>query len=220
LPAFVPPSLSASLRILAVGLGAAALATLLASGPGTRLGLWDWRAGLGLLRYAAYLGIGASVVSLVALVIPPIRRGHARALLLALALGLVSLAPPVAFQRQARSVPAINDISTDAENKIQKDAYPDIRPIMLAVPPQKAFERALAAAQAMGWEIVARDPAAGRIEAVDTTFWFGFKDDVVVRVAAAPGGGSRVDVRSRSRVGRGDAGTNARRIRGFRERLS
>jgi len=210
------------LRLLALGLGAAALATLLASGPGARLGLWDWRAGLGLLRYAAYLGIGASVVSLVALVIPPIRRGHARALILALALGLASLAPPLMFQRQARAVPPINDITTETEyaGKAQRDAYPDIQPITLAEPPQKAFERALAAAQAMGWEIVARDPAAGRIEAVDTTFWFGFKDDVVVRVAAAPAGGSRIDVRSKSRVGRGDAGTNARRIRGFRERLS
>ena len=206
-------------RLLALGLGVAAAATLLASGPGTRLGLWDWRTGLGLLRYAAYLGIGAGAVSLVSLAIPSVRRGNAGALILALALGLLSLAPPLAFQRQARSVPAINDISTDARSKAQKDAYPDIAPIVLAEPKDKAFERALAAAQAMGWDIVARDPAAGRIEAVDTTFWFGFKDDVLVQVAAA-GGGSRVDVRSKSRVGRGDAGTNARRIRGFRERLS
>jgi uncharacterized protein (DUF1499 family) len=208
------------LRAIALVLAVSALLVLLASGPGARLGLWDWRAGLGLLRYAAYLGIGASVVSLVALVIPPIRRGHARTLILALALGLASLAPPLVFQRQARAVPPINDISTDAQNKVQKEAYPDIQPIVLAEPKEKAFERALAAAQAMGWEIVARDPAAGRIEAVDTTLWFGFKDDVVVRVAAAPAGGSRIDVRSKSRVGRGDAGTNARRIRGFRERLS
>jgi len=208
------------LRLLALGLGVAAVATLLASGPGTRLGLWDWRTGLGLLRYAAYLGIGACAVSLVSLALPPVRRGNAGTLILALALGLASLAPPLAFQRQARSVPPINDISTDAENKAQQQAYPDIKPIMLAEPKEKAFERALAAAQAMGWAIVARDPAAGRIEAVDTTLWFGFKDDVVVQVSAAAGGGSRVDVRSKSRVGRGDAGTNARRIRGFRERLS
>ena len=66
----------------------------------------------------------------------------------------------------------------------------------------------------MGWEIVASDPAAGRIEATDTTFWFGFKDDVVVRVAAAPDG-SRVDVRSLSRVGLSDVGTNAARIRKY-----
>jgi uncharacterized protein (DUF1499 family) len=205
------------LRVLALLLGAAALATLLASGPGARLGLWDWRLGLGLLRYAAYLGIAAAAVSVAGLLIP---RTRGKALVLALVLGLASLAPPLAFQRQARAVPPINDISTDADDKVQREAYPDIQPIVLAEPREKAFARALAAAQAMGWEIVARDPAAGRIEAVDTTLWFGFKDDVVVRVAAAAGGGSRIDVRSKSRVGRGDAGTNARRIRGFRERLS
>jgi uncharacterized protein (DUF1499 family) len=205
------------LRAIALVLSLSALLVLLASGPGARLGLWDWRLGLGLLRYAAYLGIAAAAVSLVGLVIPQTR---GKTLVLALVLGLASLAPPLMFQRQARSVPPINDISTDAENKAQQEAYPDIRPIVLADPKEKAFERALAAAQAMGWEIVARDPAAGRIEAVDTTLWFGFKDDVVVRVAAAPAGGSRIDVRSKSRVGRGDAGTNARRIRGFRERLS
>jgi uncharacterized protein (DUF1499 family) len=204
------------LRVLALLLGGAAIVTLLASGPGARLGLWDWRLGLGLLRYAAYLGIAAAAVSLVGLLIP---RTRGKTLVLALVLGLASLAPPLAFQRQARSVPPINDISTDARSKAQQQAYPDIKPIMLAEPKEKAFERALAAAQAMGWEIVTHDPAAGRIEAVDTTFWFGFKDDVLVQVAATSGG-SRVDVRSKSRVGRGDAGTNARRIRGFRERLS
>jgi uncharacterized protein (DUF1499 family) len=65
---------------------------------------------------------------------------------------------------------------------------------------------------------VAREPAAGRLEAVDSTAWFGFKDDVLVRVAEVPGG-SRIDVRSKSRVGRGDAGTNAKRIREFRAKL-
>ena len=207
------------LRAIALLLSIAALLVLLASGPGARLGLWDWRLGLGLLRYAAYLGIAAAAVSLAGLLIP---RTRGRTLVLALVLGLASLAPPLMFQRQARGVPPINDITTETQNasKAQRDAYPDIQPITLGEPPQKAFERALAAAQAMGWEIVARDPAAGRIEAVDTTLWFGFKDDVVVRVAAAPAGGSRIDVRSKSRVGRGDAGTNARRIRGFRERLS
>lgn len=169
--------------------------------------------------------MAAAAVSLVFLLIPRLRKGHAAVFTLAFILGLASLAPPLAFQRQARSVPPINDIRTDIENagataKAQREAYPDIQPIVLPVPPDAAFARAAAAAEAMGWEIVAREPAARRIEAVDTTFWFGFKDDVLVRVAPAPGGGSRIDVRSKSRVGRGDAGTNARRIRGFRERLS
>ena len=74
------------------------------------------------------------------------------------------------------------------------------------------------AARELGWEIAAAVSGEGRIEATDQTFWFGFKDDVVVRVRAADGG-SRVDVRSVSRVGRSDVGTNARRIRRFLQRV-
>ena len=72
--------------------------------------------------------------------------------------------------------------------------------------------------RALGWEIVASVPAEGRIEAIDTTLLFGFKDDVVIRVAA-DAAGSRVDIRSASRVGRSDFGTNARRVRAFIEKL-
>ena len=66
----------------------------------------------------------------------------------------------------------------------------------------------------MGWEIVATVPAEGRIEATDTSLLFGFKDDIVIRVAAQ-GAGSRVDARSVSRVGRSDFGVNAKRIRKY-----
>ena len=71
----------------------------------------------------------------------------------------------------------------------------------------------------MGWELVDEEAAAGRIEATATTFWFGFEDDVVVRIRPADGG-SRVDVRSVSRVGRGDVGANARRIRAYVQHLT
>ena len=87
-------------------------------------------------------------------------------------------------------------------------------PLHLDVAPAQAFDRALTAARAMGWEIVASDPAQGRIEGTATTFWFGFKDDIVVRVGA-DGSGSRVDVRSLSRIGKSDVGANARRIRDY-----
>ena len=203
------------LRILAVALGTVALAALLASGPGTRLGLWDWRAGLGLLRYAAYLGIAAAVLSTAGLLVA---RYRGAILLLSLALGIAAAAPPLYFQWQARSFPPINDIATDAESPEQREAYPDVGPILMKEGREKAFARASAAADALGWEIVAREPAAGRIEAVATTPWFGFEDDVLVRVAEVPGG-SRIDVRSKSRVGRGDAGTNAKRIREFLAKL-
>jgi len=87
------------------------------------------------------------------------------------------------------------------------------------VPPPVAFSRALEAAERMGWTLVANNPAEGRIEATDTTFWYGFKDDIVIRVTPA-GAGSRVDVRSVSRVGRSDIGTNARRVRRYLAKLA
>jgi uncharacterized protein (DUF1499 family) len=71
----------------------------------------------------------------------------------------------------------------------------------------------------MGWEIAAADAPSGRIEATAKTPWFGFRDDVVIRVASV-GAGSRIDVRSVSRVGRGDLGTNAKRIRAYLEKLA
>ena len=96
----------------------------------------------------------------------------------------------------------------------QRRAYPDLAPLVLPGGPVEAFERALSAARALGWDIVAADRDTGRIEAVDTTFWFGFKDDVVIRVTPA-GAGSRVDMRSKSRVGRSDVVTTAPRIEKF-----
>ena len=70
---------------------------------------------------------------------------------------------------------------------------------------------------AMGWDVVARAPADGRLEAIDTTDWFGLQDDIVVRIRAEGTTGSRVDIRSKSRVGESDFGVNARRIRASSE---
>jgi uncharacterized protein (DUF1499 family) len=96
----------------------------------------------------------------------------------------------------------------------QAEAYPDIRSLVVQAPAAQVFEQAERAAKSMGWQIVAAVPAEGRLEATATTPWIGFKDDVVVRVTAA-GDQTRVDVRSKSRVGRGDAGMNAKRIRDY-----
>src|SRR5450755_1958018 len=100
----------------------------------------------------------------------------------------------------------------------QRSAYPDIQPLALPQPSAQAFQMAQQVARDMGWDIVAVVPSEGRIEATDTTWYFGFKDDVVIRVG--PGStGSRVDVRSESRVGLGDAGTNARRVQAYLTKL-
>jgi len=105
-------------------------------------------------------------------------------------------------------------------SELQAEAYPDIQPIVVSAPPAETFEAAMRTAQSMGWTVQYAAPDAGRIDATDTTFWFGFKDDVAIRVRAAQGGGSIVDVRSVSRVGVSDIGTNAARIRDFRDQLT
>jgi len=89
--------------------------------------------------------------------------------------------------------------------------FPDIVPLTLAVSPAAAFIRALDTAKRMGWTIDGTDNAAGRIEASDRSRWFGFTDDIVIRITGL-GSGSRIDVRSASRVGRSDFGINAARI--------
>ncbi|HEX7080589.1 MAG TPA: DUF1499 domain-containing protein [Gammaproteobacteria bacterium] len=97
---------------------------------------------------------------------------------------------------------------------LTREAYPDLTTVTLAVPPAEAFKRARAAVDELGWDLVAAVPEEGRIEATDTTFWFRFKDDIVIRIRPADGG-SEIDARSVSRVGVGDAGTNAARLRRF-----
>lgn len=95
---------------------------------------------------------------------------------------------------------------------LQKAAYPDLQPLTVAATPAQAIEAAQAAMQANGLAVVNADPAAGIVEGVAETFWFGFKDDVVIRVR--PGvEGSVIDFRSVSRVGLSDLGANAKRIR-------
>jgi uncharacterized protein (DUF1499 family) len=223
------------LRPLALLVALVALAMLAISGPGVRFELFSYRAGLGAFRWAAYAGIAAMVLAIVAIAVPQARRRGVIMPVVALLVGAIAFGVPFQFQQKARSVPPINDITTDTANppgymtaarpypgaefaRQQRAAYPDIGPVMLPVPPREAFERAVKAAESMGWEVVGRDAAKGILEAVDTTKWFGFRDDIAVRVSAADGG-SRVDVRSKSRVGRNDIGTNARRIREYMERL-
>lgn len=230
--------------VLALSILAAVL--LLVAGPGTRLDWWTFSTGFRVLSWAAFVGLAAAVLAVVMLAWPRARRGRRRlsALLLALAVGLGVAFVPWAAMRQAKGVPPIHDISTDTRRppqfvailplradapnpavyggtqvaRAQHAAYPDVRTLQLPVAPAEAFDRALASARSMGWKIVAADPAKGRIEATDTTFWFGFKDDVVVRIEAA-GGGSQVDVRSVSRVGKSDVGKNAQRIRAYLAQL-
>jgi uncharacterized protein (DUF1499 family) len=202
---------------IGLGLALLALAVLATSGPAVRSGLVTYTVGIFMLPAAGALGLAAAILGAVALFR---RRGGVARPLFAIVLGASVAAIPAAGYLRARSVPPINDISTDPNesSEAQRRAYPDIRPLRLAVAPNIAFERAKGAMEESGWQIVREDPSAGRIEAVATTRWFGFKDDVIVRITAE-GTGSRVDVRSKSRVGRSDLGTNAQRIRAYQRRL-
>ena len=222
-----------------------AILMLALAGPGVRVGLWTISTGFQLLRWGAYLGIAASVAALIQLLVPAWRAPSAVPLLAAIGLGLVAAGVPWFWRHRAEQVPPIHDITTDVRQppefvavlplranapnpaiyggpevaQAQEKAYPDIRPLELAtVPPGGAYARALAAVRAEGWDLVTADSMAGRIEATATTGWFGFKDDVVVRIQAQ-GAGSKVDVRSVSRVGGSDVGTNARRIREYLRRV-
>lgn len=215
---------------------------LLVAGPGHRFGWWSLGTGFAIIRWAAYGGIAAAVISAAALVLAPLRgqrRGMFRALA-GLAIGLIVVGVPWSYLRTARSVPPIHDVTTDpleppafeaivplradAPNSAeyggaevaaqQREAYPDLASLVIALPPDRAFAAALAAALEMDWQIVAADEGDGRIEASDRTLWFGFTDDVVVRIRP-DGAGSRLDVRSTSRVGVGDLGKNAARVRAY-----
>ena len=94
----------------------------------------------------------------------------------------------------------------------QQAAYPEVKTLVSSQPTNVLFNQAMLVLQDLGLEIVNEDTAAGVIEATATTFWFGFKDDVVVRIRSTVDG-SIVDVRSVSRVGQSDLGANAKRIR-------
>jgi uncharacterized protein (DUF1499 family) len=232
------------LSLLALAIALLGLLLLGAAGPAYRVGL-SLQTAFAILRWGAYLG-AAGIAAGIAAMLMARWRGQRKAAwlaLLALVAGLTAAGIPYSWQRRASSVPPIHDISTDldkppefeaivplradAPNTLdrppmlvaqQREGYPDLAPLTLSLPPERVFNRALDVAGRMGWEVVSSDQPSGRIEAIDTTRWFGFKDDVVVRITPW-GSGTRVDLRSVSRVGRSDVGTNARRIRDFLDNL-
>lgn len=237
---------SGRLLLLAGVVGLVAGLMLLASGPGARFGLWSFRFGFQLMTWGAYAGIAAMGLGIFGLLwrMATVRQSPSIVVLTGIVIGAIAFGIPYAQRKQAQSVPPIHDISTDTSDPPQfvavlplradapntaeyggpeiaaqqAQAYPDIQPIILSVPTAQVFDAAVKAARSMNLDIVAEDPDAGRLEATDTTFWYGFKDDLVVRIRAE-GSTSRVDVRSVSRVGRSDIGTNAARIRAFRTAL-
>ena len=241
------PFAAAARRLIGIGL-AVALASAVAmvlSGIGYRFGLWHFRTGFTIMRWAFWFAAGGAVASLAGLffLVPKPPRLVAAAVV-GILVGAVTAYVPWTYKETVASLPYIHDITTDTQNPPvfvavralrkegdhpveydgpevaaeQQKAYPDLMPLTLAVDKDRVFKAAEVALKAMNLEIVGASAAEGRIEAVHTSLLYGFKDDMVVRLVPE-GAGTRVDVRSKSRVGRSDVGQNAQRIREFLQRL-
>jgi uncharacterized protein (DUF1499 family) len=225
---------------IALWFGAASLLLLPLGALGTRYDLWSHSIGI-VLVVLAFLSALVPVALFIGFAWHPEYRAERRALSAGLLMGAIPLATAAYLYSVGGSAPIIHDISTDtvrppeylatarqrepddnslvwseAVAKTQREAYDDLHSIESSLTAEQAFERARQVAQELGWEIIDSESRPGYLEAVDTSFWFGFKDDIVIRVE--PGtSGSVIDLRSSSRVGRGDLGANAKRIKRFIE---
>jgi uncharacterized protein (DUF1499 family) len=194
--------------------------------------------GFGLFALGGLLALLVGLSSLVQLVRG---RGLTAGGALAVIVGMVF----VAIASRGAGHPRINDFTTDPadpprfefaetlpENEGRNMDYPsvyavvqheccaDLRPAKVAKPVADAYDQALRVVVATpDWRATRADAAAHEIEAVATSRLFGFQDDIVIRVRPDPDGGSRIDMRSKSRDGQGDLGVNANRIRDYVKRV-
>lgn len=221
----------------------AALATLAVLG--FRFGIVNYQVAVVILIGAAALGMMAvlsAIVSILA-IISAVETKVSGALLAitGLILGLAVVAPVFQTIQAGYKVPRIHDITTDLQNppvfvaiaairtadhnpldrktpaqltELQQAGYPELGPLLIDKEPTQVFEDAVSLVKARGWEIVAATAENGMIEATATTRIMGFKDDVVIRISTKEDK-SIVDMRSVSRVGISDMGTNAARIKLF-----
>lgn len=231
---------------LSIASGFTALLLLAIAGPSHRLEWLDLGQAFTLMRWAFFLGVASVILVLGYSLWRRPGRKLATVLAFSALAGLCAAYIPLSQMQSARSVPAIHDISTDLDNppefvdviplradapnpheyageetaELQREAYPDLQPLMLSAELEQVYNAAREVVAALNWDLAAsvQDTESARIEATDTTFWFGFKDDVVIRLESVETG-TRLDMRSKSRVGRSDLGKNAERIREFTRAL-
>lgn len=231
------------MKILVILVSLVAFLLVALSAPFHRFGIIDLGTAFVGFKYGVYTGI-AALILLVLLVILQfvfkrkiITLGSAATVLI---FSGIAIAVPLSMINKGGSAPPIHDISTDLVNppefvaiaplradapnpveyagaataEQQRQAYPELKPLSYMQPRAELVEAAAQAAKNLGWELVNTDANSGIVEATDTTTWFGFKDDVVVRINDE-GSKRIVDIRSKSRMGGSDLGKNAERIRGF-----
>lgn len=207
------------------------------SGLGTRFGWWDFRVGFIVLRWSVYLLAVPAILA-----VASVWRAGGRDLRWAAVLAVAALVFGVTLYHvnEFRRHPTLADATTNFADPpvfvalvplraqgagnpltyrgeeaavLQRRHFADLATLYTQRTPEEVVARAAAAARRLGWEVVAEAPAEGRLEATATTFWFGFRDDVVLRARPAAQGQTAVDVRSASRVGLRDGGANAKRVR-------
>ena len=212
---------------------------------GSRFGIWAFTAGFNLLFGGVLLACIALVLGIAGF-IRAVMRGRVAdrsPIIAGVVASIVTLAWMGVQYNAANTMPRIHDIATDRQDppafdkiatlrgpgtnsleytaeeaRQQAEGYPSLAGVHSSDSVAATVERAAAIARELGWEVVGENAEQGIVEATDTTFWFGFKDDVVIRVRA-DGSGSKVDLRSVSRVGTSDLGANAERIGDFLARL-
>jgi uncharacterized protein (DUF1499 family) len=231
---------------LTSAVGFLAIVALYFAGAGYQSGVFELGQAFGLMRYAAVAGIGGAGLCIFYILWQ--RPGGLRlgVLVLSALFGITAFYLPYRQLLLAQKVPPIHDITTDTLNPPafiaiaplrasapnpasydgedvaaqQRTAYPDIVPVVFANSMETVFAAATQLIAEQGWELVAADLQQGRIEATVTTRWFGFKDDVVIRLTPGNAGATVFDMRSKSRVGVSDIGVNAGRIRAFTAALN
>ena len=192
-------------------------------------------------------GVFAGIATLILLVLQILFKRKTVTLgstIMALLLSTIAIAIPLSMLNKGKSVPPIHDISTDlvnppefvaiaplradAPNPVeyagvevatqQRAAYPELQTLNYPQSKSELVEATKQVIDHLGWQLVNIDADQGIVEATDRTMWFGFKDDVIVRIT--DNGSKRlVDIRSKSRVGGSDLGKNAERIHKFIEEL-
>ena len=232
------------MKILVSLVSLIALLLVVLPGPLHKFGIIDLGTAFTGFKYGVYAGVAALVLLILQFLFmrKTVTIGSA---LMAIVFSAIAIALPLSMMNKGKSVPPIHDISTDLVNppefvaiaplradspnqaeydgvetaEQQRAAYPELKTLNYSQTKTELMTAAEQAAKNLGWEIVNIDISKGIIEATDTTTWFGFKDDVIVRVNDK-GDERLIDIRSKSRVGASDLGKNAERIHAFIKELN
>jgi hypothetical protein len=207
-----------------------------------RLQLWSMGVSFQIIKYTGYVSIAVFLIAILVALFALFKKQKDVAKTCVVVALLLAI-PVTGLSMQAakgKSLPFLHQVSTDTVNLpafdviialrgeksnpldydreklalLQQAAYPELQSILSDLSVEQAFTKAVDTAMNLGWEVVAKDKDRGMIEAVDTTLLWAFKDDVAIRVQLTDMG-SKVDLRSISRVGGTDLGANAERIKKF-----